>query len=125
MNIIDSIEKFMIKNNKIFFSYAWRENITEMLSNESKYQKLVEWINKRIESEQIALNVFNPADKSNEYTNEQFNAYKTACQNIAMLINIKYIILDNKCTIQMRENCEYAICKIFNVHYNEFLNIYV
>ena len=37
----------------------------------------------------------------------------------------KIIILDKRCSIQMRENVEYAICKIFNVYYNKELNSYI
>ena len=47
--------------------------------------------------------------------------YLDACKNVAMLVNAKTIILDNKCTTKMRENWEYTLCKLFNLTYNKDL----
>lgn len=124
-DLLENIEKFMIDNNKVFFSYAWRENVINILNNEDRYSKLIDWINKEIETQKINMNIFNPADKVIEYTNEFFKNYETACKNIAMLLNFKEVLLSEKCTIKMRENIEYTICKVFNIKYNEMLNDYV
>lgn len=124
-DLLENIEKFMIDNNKVFFSYAWRENVINILNNEDRYSKLIDWINKEIETQKNNMNIFNPADKVIEYTNEFFKNYETACKNIAMLLNFKEVLLSEKCTIKMRENIEYTICKVFNIKYNEMLNDYV
>ena len=124
-DLLENIEKFMIDNNKVFFSYAWRENVNNLLSSEYRYSKLIDWINKEIETQKNNMNIFNPADKVIGYTNEYFKNYETACKNIAMLLNFKEVLLSEKCTIKMRENIEYTICKVFNIKYNEMLNDYV
>ena len=124
-DLLENIKKFMVDNNKVFFSYAWRENVTNILNNEDRYSKLIDWINKEIEKHKTYMNIFNPADKVIGYTNEFFKSYETACKNIAMLLNFKEVLLSEKCTIKMRENIEYTICKVFNIKYNEMLNDYV
>ena len=123
--LLDLIEKRMIKENEIFFSYSWREKIDEWLTNESRFARLVEWINERIESNYTTIDVFNPADKDETFTGDRMKLYLNACQEVAMLMNAKHIILDNRCTTKMRENWEYTICKLFGVHYNEQLGCYV
>lgn len=124
-DLLINIRDFMIENNMEFFGYAWRENIRNMLSKEDKYSKLIDWINKEIETHKNNMNIFNPADKVIGYTNEFFKNYETACKNIAMLLNFKEVLLDSKCTTKMRENIEYTICKVFNIKYSELLNDYV
>lgn len=124
-DLLENIEKFMLDNNKVFFNYAWRENIRNMFSTEDKYSKLIDWINEQIKFYKNNMNIFNPADKMINYTNEFFKNYETACKNIAMLLNFKEVLLSEKCTTKMRENIEYTICKVFNIKYNERLNCYV
>ena len=124
-DLIKAVEKEYGKSKDEYFNYAWREKITECLNEENKYSKLIEWINERIDFNKININIFNPADKTKQYTNGFFNLFKKSCEEIAMLINFKIIILDKKCSIQMRENVEYAICKIFNVYYNKELDSYI
>ena len=123
--MINNIEKFLQKNNITFFSYAWREKINETLTTESKYSKLVDWINEEIENQRINLNVFNPVDKTENYLTADLKIHLRACQNIAFLLNSKWIILDNNCTTKMRANYEYTICKLFNIKYNAELGVYV
>lgn len=129
--LIKEIEKFMIKNKQKFFNYAWREKIGEILLTENKYNKLIDWINIKLESYETTLNVLNPIDDfvnerfTNKENDELFIQYKQACSDIAMLINYKWIILDDKCSIKMRENIEKIICKLYKIHYNENLKIYI
>ena len=87
-DLIDNIKKFMIKNNKEFFSYAWREKINKFLDEESKYAKLIEWIDKQVEIYKNNMNIFNPADKFENYNNGYFKTYEDACKNLAMLLPI-------------------------------------
>lgn len=122
--IINNIAYFFRKNNQVFFNYAWREKINNILTTESKYSKLIDWINNEIENERINLNVFNPADKTKTYSNSVFKKYTDSCQNIALLLNAKYIILDKDCTTEMRDNWEYTLCKMFKIKFNEELNCF-
>lgn len=124
-DLIKAIEKQYAKSRDTYFSYAWREKVDEWLDNESRYARLVDWINERIEDKQTTIDVFSPADKGEWYTNDYFKSYRSACEEIAMLIHLKWLLLDNRCTIKMRENIEYTICKVFNVHYSEMLKCYV
>lgn len=124
-DLIKAVEKEYGKSKDEYFNYAWREKITECLNEENKYSKLIEWINERIDLNKININIFNPADRTEQYTNGFFELYRKSCEEIAMLINFKIIILDKRRSIQMRENVEYAICKIFNVCYNKELDSYI
>lgn len=123
--LLRNIEQFMIKNNQTFFSYSWREKINEFMSSESKYSRLIDWINDQIEYYRNNLNVFNPADKTDDYNNSYFKTYEDACKNVAMLLNFKWILLDNHCTTEMRNNIEYSICKLYKIHYSKELDCYV
>lgn len=124
-DLIKAIELEYRKSKDMYFGYAWREKINEILSNESKYARLVEWINERIDFNREVIDLFNPADRTEIYSNGFFKTYCNACKELAMLINFKEIILDNRCTTKMRENVEYVICKVFGVYYNETLGCYV
>lgn len=124
-DLIRAIEKQYAKSRDTYFSYAWREKVNEWLDSESRYARLVDWINERIADNQINIDAFSPADKTKEYSNGFFNEYKQACEEIGMLLHLKGLILDNRCTTAMRDNIEYTICKFFNIHYNEQLKCYV
>lgn len=108
-----------------YFSYAWREKIGEMLTTESKYTKLVQWLEKEIEQELSMVNIFCPADRTDDYTNGFFKTYMEHMQGLAVKIHARELLLDSRTTTQMRENIEYTICKVYNVHYSDFLNDYV
>lgn len=121
----DLMHTAFIRNNEEFFSYAWRNNVENFLTNESRYVKLVEWINQRLETNFNIINVLNPADKDVYYTNGNARSYFNACREVGVLLNAKYIILDDNCTAEMRKNWEETICKIFNIRYSEFLKCYI
>ena len=121
LRIEEDLKKVFESYNKIFFSYAWRDKINEFLTAESKYSRLVEWINERIDLEFGIINVFNPADKDECFTNALMKDYLDACKNVALLVNAKTIILDKNCSTKMRENWEYTLCKLFNIKYNSEL----
>lgn len=124
-NLIEALESEYKKSRESFFRYAWRERISQDLVVENKYAKLVDWINEKIENELEAINIFNPADKNEEYTMGFLKTYKEACQDLAILLNFKGLLLDDRCNVQMRDNIEYAACKIFNIRYNETLQQYI
>lgn len=123
--LIKLLEKQYIKNNKEFFSYAWRENLTNYFEEDSKYQALIEWIDAELKSAQAVQNVFNPADKIDGYTNAYFDTFKKVSMNLAILLNFKHLLLNTNTTTTMRDNIEYSICKIYNVKYNKELNSYI
>lgn len=123
--ILRKIEREINNSFGEYFSYAWRENLNEMLENESRFARLVEWINEEIEQKMSTANIFSPADKTEQYTNDFFKTFKDLSSDIFMLIYFRELLLDNRTTTKMRENIEYAIGKVFNVHYSEFLKVYV
>lgn len=123
--LLENIERFLRDNNEEYFSYAWRTGISEILTTESKYSRLIDWINSEIKYYQDNMNVFNPAHKIDGYTNAFLRIYRDACMNITILLNFKHILLDDNTTVQMRENIEYTMCKLYNIKYNDILKIYV
>lgn len=126
-SILKAIEKEIIKGNTEFFSYAWREKLQEgnFLEKESKYSKLVNWIDNEIELTNSIKNVFCPADKNSNTTLAMVNTYLNLMQKLAVLIHCKELLLDKRSTTKMRENIEYTLCKIYKIHYNENLKSYV
>ena len=123
-NLIEAIEQEYAKSREAFFRYAWREKIKKIIADENKYVKLVEWVNEKITSNADIVNIFNPADKHEGYTVGFLKNYKDACGELAMLLNFKGLLLDERSTTTMRENIEYAICQIFKIKYNEDLELY-
>lgn len=119
-------QRLFQKNNLNFFSYAWRENVNEFLSSESRYSRLVEWINEQIEDCFSLINVFNPSDWAGDkvFTIDMMNTYLEKCMELSFLINARTIILDNKCTTEMRKKIEYSLCKMFNIKFNKDLGLY-
>lgn len=128
LNVLNAIKKELKKSNIEFFEYAWREKLTELsdfLEEESKYAKLVEWINKRIDFFNDTKNVFSPADKNEKTSVSMVNTYMELMKNIAVLIHCREILLDKQSTNKMRDNIEYTLCKIFKIHYNKELGEYI
>lgn len=117
----DLMKRVFEQNNQEFFSYAWRESVVELLSSESKYSRLLEWINERLSFEFSIINTFNPADKESDYTKKQMKTYLKACETVGVLLNAKYIIMSDTCTTKMRENWEYTLCKLYGISYNKDL----
>ncbi len=124
-DLIKAIESQYDKSRDVFFSYAWRKCIGECLTDENKYARLVDWINKKIKENLEDINIYNPADRNEKYTNGFFESYCNACKELAMLINLKWIMLDDRCSLKMRENIEYTICKVFNIKFDSKYNMYI
>lgn len=123
--ITSIIQDELSKNEDEFFSYAWREKLGEMLKEESKYCRLIEWINGELEQCKVGINVFCPADKQEDYTKQYANTYLLSMQKFAVLLHFRALLLDRRTTIKMRENIEYTLCKLYGIHYSEELNCYV
>ena len=127
-NILKAIKDELNKGNNEFFSYAWREKLNELgefLEEESKYSKLVSWIENKINFLNSTKNVFSPADKDSNTTLSMVNTYLNLMQNLVVLIHCKELLLDKRSNTKMRENIEYTICKLFKIRYSEHLGDYV
>lgn len=126
--ILNAIQKEISSGNDQFFSYSWREKLGELgefLQEESKYARLVDWINSELEQISAVKNVFCPADKDATTTIAMVNTYSELMKNLAILVHCRELLLDNRATPKMRENIEYTICKMYRIKYNEKLKIYV
>lgn len=126
--IMKAIQKEVGQSNEILFSYAWREKLGEIgnfLMQESRYVKLVEWIDKELEMEKKTIAVFCPCDKDENYTNSYFNTYLKAIQKVGVLTHLRELLLASRSTTTMRDNIEYTLCKIYNIKYSEELKDYI
>lgn len=109
------------KNNQIFFGYSWREKLGDVLEEESRYARLVDWLNEQIEIEGKLINIFCPADNTDEYT----ETYLERMKNYAVYVHLRDLLLDSRTTTAMRSNIEKWLCKHSGAHYNEYLDSYV
>lgn len=123
--ILVAIERECRDSLGTFFLYAWREGIANILETESKYARLVKWINGEIESAKTMVNVFAPAIRTADYRNAEIKQYLEQMQRLAVLTHSKELLLDERTTTEMRENIEYALCKLYGIHYSKELLCYV
>lgn len=127
-DIINAIQKEVIKKNGEFFDYAWREKLGELgtfLEEESKYAKLIDWIDKELDEVNSLKNVFCPADKNENTTMAMVNNYGELMKKLAILVHCKELLIDNRSTTKMRENIDYTLCRLYNIRYSEQLKDYV
>ena len=122
--LIEILKKEFRKNNQVFYEDAWKDRIETGIKLNGKYDKLLEWLNGEIELLGETVNVFSPLE-SKSHTKKHANTYLNFIQNIGVLIHCKELLLEPKLTEKERENIEYTVCKLFNIHYNEKLGIYV
>ena len=107
--------------NEQFFSYAWREKLGEILKEENKFSRLIEWLDKEIELCGALANIFSPTDWQNDFLPQ----YLETIQKYAVMIHIRALLIDDRMTTKMRKNIEKIVCNQFGVHYNEELDCYV
>lgn len=120
-----AIEREIRKNDGIYFSYSWREKLGEFLEEESRYAKLVNWLNREIELSESVINVFAPADRTKDYTKGKLATYMEQIQKLAILIHSRELLLDSRTTREMRENIEYTLGKLYGIHYSEEFGDYI
>ena len=113
--ILRAIEEELRHNNRHYFSYVWREKIKNELKADSKYQKLLDWINNEIFLNLSIVNVINPA----EGVTECWDNYCMKMGKIAALIHMREILLFQTCTDEMRGNIEKDLCKNMGIRYWE------
>jgi hypothetical protein len=123
--LISVIENTLSQTLDIYFSYAWREKIGEFLEEESKYTKLVCWIDKEIDICTKAINVFSPADRDEDYKNRDIKEYLNSMQKLSTLLHFRLLLIDSRSNTKIRENIEYTICKLYDISYSEQLEDYV
>lgn len=126
--ITSSIRQTLEKSTIRYFGAAWQRHIKCILMDESRYARLLEWINNELAQDAITVCIFNPAalaDDKEFYTKEVFEMYKTALLNQSLLIHARETILHDECTEQQRETVEKMVCKIFNIHYCKMLDCYM
>ena len=119
--ILRAIEEVMTQNNRHYFSYIWREKVKNELKADSKYQKLLDWINAEINISLSLINVINPAEGELEY----WDLYKTAMGKIAVLVHLREILLYQTCTDEMRASIERCFCEKMKIRYWEPLGEYL
>lgn len=127
--ILKAIQEELQKSTIEFFSYAWREKVSNILTEESRFSRLIEWINNELEQNAITASLFNPAmradhDDKSFYSKGFFENYKEALLNQSLLIHARETMLDEHCTDKHRETIEAMLCKMFNIKYNKERNIY-
>ena len=124
-NIEIEIANIIRQNIGVYFGYAWRDKIGDMLEEESKYARLVEWINKEIDMCVQLVNAFCPADKDEGYTNGFVNTYLSQMQKLGVLVHCRLLLCDDRTTLEMRENIEYTLCKLYDIRYSTMLKEYI
>lgn len=115
--IVNKIELFFKKKNKTFFPYLFEESLGEILLSNTKLDKLVKWLDCRIEYNRVLADITNPATEILEDNKNYYNAIF----EIALCLDIKYIMIHKNCTNIIRERLENHVCKKFKIHYNEEL----
>lgn len=113
------------KMNETYYEHIWDKRIDMWLLEDSKYNKLSEWCENKIESYQHFINIFSPVHKDNTYSQNDFKAYKKYVEEFAILIHLNSLLCNPKCNEQERENIEYTLCKTFNILYDKQLNTYI
>lgn len=113
--ILRAIEEELRHNNRHYFSYVWREKIKNELKADSKYQKLLDWINNEIHVNLSVSNVLDPAEGDLEYLDD----YARAMYRFSMLTRWREQLIYPMCTDEMRANIEKALCKKMGIRYWE------
>lgn len=116
-----AIEREIRKADGIYFSAVWNERLGEALKEESRYAKLVNRINEKIELYEGTINPLSPAEWDEEFE----ESYLNLIQDCAVLIHMRDLLLDNRCTSDMRERIEQFIGKRYGIGYNEYFEEYV
>ena len=120
-DVCAAIEREIRKQDGIYFSSAWREKLGEILKEESRYAKLVQWLNERLELYEGTINIFSPGEWSEEFE----ESYLRQIEDCGVLIHARDLLLDSRCSGKMRENIEKFICRRYGIHYSEGFGEYI
>lgn len=108
-----------------FYAQAIHKEQGTYLEETSRFARLVEWIDNEIRNAGIVINDFSPADKTDTYNTAQYKLWDEHVSLIGKLLVFRAFLVDSRSTTQQRRNIEYTACKIFGIHYNEDLGVYV
>lgn len=124
-NIQEAIENELRKTLGEYYNCACRAKVEQLVEEEFKYKCLREWIERELDMGGKLINVFCPADRDKNYTNEQVKIYLENMQKIAVLTHCKLILSHLDTTEEMRKNIEYTLCKLYKIKYNDKLKCYI
>ena len=120
-----ALEKQYGKQNAEFFAMAWRQMEGDLLEQSKRFSKLLDWCDKEIRQASIGVNVFSPADKTEDYTQGNVQLWRSSVHYLAELVYFRGVLMDSRTTNEQRQNIEYTICKLYGIAYNETLGDYV
>ena len=123
--LLNALSEAFKESGEKFSEFLWRENIGEMIESQKRYSRLVEWIERQIDICMLRININTPANKSEDYTNGKFSDYLEDLKDVALLVNCKELLKDERTSREQRGNIEYTLGKIYGVHYSEYLEDYV
>lgn len=123
--LLNALSDAFKESGEQFSEFLWRDNIGEMIESQKRYSRLVEWIERQIDICMLRININTPANKSEDYTNGKFSDYLEDLKDVALLVNCKELLKDERTSREQRGNIEYTLCKIYGVHYSEYLEDYV
>lgn len=124
-NILSAIEQSVEKQLGYFYKPAWKRICGEMLKEESRYAKLLDFLQHEIELCEKIIPCFSPVARDSEYSLGIYKTYKDQICKLCFLITLKEHLIDKRTSNEMRKNIEYTICKEYSVHYSEELKRYV
>lgn len=113
------------KENAEFFAQAIHTKQGEYLEETSRFSRLIAWIDNEIRNAGIVINAFSPADKHDAYTTANFKLWREHIHLIGEMLYFREMLADNRATTAQRQNIEYAVCKLYGIHYNKDLGGYV
>lgn len=124
--ILKVIEKELSESNAVYLKTLCKEKLGSFLEETSRFTKLVKWIDKERDLLKISISLFTPAWRDGqEYKKSYFNNYMNALKDWAFLTAMKDLLVSDGTSNNDRNNIEYTLCKIYNIHYSEQLKIYV
>lgn len=109
---------------KYFFENSWRPVIENKVKKIIELEKLIKWLDGRIEECEVTLLYFCPADKTDSYTNGMFSTFKSELGEWAFLRAMRDLLESSLCTEGQRQNIEYALKKEYHLHYNPVTEAY-
>ena len=124
-NLLKAIEKTLKKSGEEFSSFLWRERMGEALETQKRFSRLVEWINRELETSGCVACIDAPMNRESEYTKGKLADYVEAVQKVGVLVHCRELLTDERTSKEQRENIEYTLGKLYGVHYNEYLESYV
>ena len=111
--------------NAEFFAMAFRQVSGDLLEQASRYNRLVDWLDKEMRQAGGIINAFTPAAKTDDYTQAQAKLWREQVHYFAELLYFRGLLLDNRTSNEERQNIEYTLEKIYGVKYDEYLEDYV